>query len=297
MLEDRTYMRRRSFTPRWSMTLLLVIANIAAFILQSLIASATPKILVNSALSVAGLSHGYVWQLLTFQFMHSGWIHLLLNCLAIYMFGREVEEALGRKGFLTLYFSSGVIGGLLQVAYSRLLAWLMNQPAFLTTPVVGASAGAFGLIAAFAMLYPERPLMLLLFFIIPVNMRAKFLLLFEGIVALVGLASVGSNVAHAAHVGGMLTGIIFIRYAIHWQWPQFHRTKRRPLQRLVKVPFEKSARWGGARSAEVEDLPPEEFLSREVDPILDKISAQGIQSLTERERRILEAAREKMAKR
>ena len=279
------------------MTLLLVIANIAAFILQSLIASATPKILVNSALSVAGLSHGYVWQLLTFQFMHSGWIHLLLNCLAIYMFGREVEEALGRKGFLTLYFSSGVIGGLLQVAYSRLLAWLMNQPAFLTTPVVGASAGAFGLIAAFAMLYPERPLMLLLFFIIPVNMRAKFLLLFEGIVALVGLASVGSNVAHAAHVGGMLTGIIFIRYAIHWQWPQFHRTKRRPLQRLVKVPFEKSARWGGARSAEVEDLPPEEFLSREVDPILDKISAQGIQSLTERERRILEAAREKMAKR
>ena len=297
MLEDRTYMRRRSFTPRWSMTLLLVIANIAAFILQSLIASATPKILVNSALSVAGLSHGYVWQLLTFQFMHSGWIHLLLNCLAIYMFGREVEEALGRKGFLTLYFSSGIIGGLLQVAYSRLLAWLMNQPAFLTTPVVGASAGAFGLIAAFAMLYPQRPLMLLLFFIIPVNMRAKFLLLFEGIVALVGLASVGSNVAHAAHLGGMLTGIIFIRYAIHWQWPQFHRTKRRPLQRLVKVPFEKSARWGGARSAEVEDLPPEEFLSREVDPILDKISAQGIQSLTERERRILEAAREKMAKR
>jgi len=297
MLEDRTYMRRRSFTPRWSMTLLLVIANAAAFILQSLIASAAPKILVNSALSVAGLSHGYVWQLLTFQFMHSGWIHLLLNCLAIYMFGREVEEALGRKGFLTLYFSSGVIGGLLQVAYSRLLAWLMNQPAFLTTPVVGASAGAFGLIAAFAMLYPQRPLMLLLFFIIPVNMRAKFLLLFEGIVALVGLASVGSNVAHAAHLGGMLTGIIFIRYAIHWQWPQFHRTKRRPLQRLVKVPFEKSARWGGARSAEVEDLPPEEFLSREVDPILDKISAQGIQSLTERERRILEAAREKMAKR
>ena len=297
MLEDRTYMRRRSFTPRWSMTLLLVIANAAAFILQSLIASAAPKILVNSALSVAGLSHGYVWQLLTFQFMHSGWIHLLLNCLAIYMFGREVEEALGRKGFLTLYFSSGVIGGLLQVAYSRLLAWLMNQPAFLTTPVVGASAGAFGLIAAFAMLYPQRPLMLLLFFIIPVNMRAKFLLLFEGIVALVGLASVGSKVAHAAHLGGMLTGIIFIRYAIHWQWPQFHRTKRRPLQRLVKVPFEKSARWGGARSAEVEDLPPEEFLSREVDPILDKISAQGIQSLTERERRILEAAREKMAKR
>jgi len=302
MLEDRTYMRRRSFTPRWSMTLLLVIANVAAFILQRLVENAWPQIIRNSGLSVTGLSHGYAWQLLTFQFMHAGWLHLLFNCLAIYMFGREVEEALGRKGFLMLYFSSGILGGLLQLGYSRLLAWLMSQPQFLTTPVVGASAGAFGLIAAFAMLYPERPLMLLLFFIIPVNMRAKFLLLFEGIVALVGLASVGSNlvggnVAHAAHLGGMLTGIIFIRYAIHWQWPQFQRAKRRPLQRLVKVPFEKPARWARSRSAEVEDLPPDEFLAREVDPILDKISAQGIQSLTERERRILEAAREKMAKR
>jgi membrane associated rhomboid family serine protease len=297
MLEDRPYMRRPSFAPRWSITLLLVIANAAAFILQNLLATAAPQIILNSGLSVNGLSHGYVWQLITFQFMHAGWLHLLLNCFAIYMFGREVEEALGRKGFLTLYFSSGILGGLLQLGYSKLLAWLTNQPAFLMTHVVGASAGACGLIAAFAMLYPERPLMLLLFFIIPVNMRAKFLLLFEGIITLVGLASVRSNIAHAAHMGGMLTGIIFVRYAIHWQWPAFHRAKRRPLQRLVKVPSEKPTRWGRTRNADAEDLPADEFLSREVDPILDKISAQGIQSLTERERRILEAAREKMAKR
>ena len=297
MLEDRPYMRRPSFAPRWSITLLLVIANAAAFILQNLLATAAPQIILNSGLSVNGLSHGYVWQLITFQFMHAGWLHLLLNCFAIYMFGREVEEALGRKSFLTLYFSSGILGGLLQLGYSKLLAWLTNQPAFLMTHVVGASAGACGLIAAFAMLYPERPLMLLLFFIIPVNMRAKFLLLFEGIITLVGLASVRSNIAHAAHMGGMLTGIIFVRYAIHWQWPAFHRAKRRPLQRLVKVPSEKPTRWGRTRNADAEDLPADEFLSREVDPILDKISAQGIQSLTERERRILEAAREKMAKR
>jgi len=58
------------------------------------------------------LSHGYVWQLLTFQFMHGNFLHLLLNCWAIFMFGREVEQALGRKSFLTLYLSSGVIGGL-----------------------------------------------------------------------------------------------------------------------------------------------------------------------------------------
>jgi len=284
------------------MTVLLVIANIVAFVLQIVLQNAAPESSGYLALSVEGLSRGYVWQLLTFQFMHSGPVHLLLNCWAIYMFGRDVEQAVGRRSFWILYFSSGVMGGLLQVAFDKVLAQVLQQPGFLLMHVVGASAGAFGLIAAFAMLYPERPLMLLLFFIIPVNMRAKFLLLFEGLAALVGIVfaarpSAGPHIADAAHLGGMLTGIIFVRYAIHWQWPQFHRAKRRPLRPLVRVPSQKSALWGRTKHATSEDLPPEEFLSKEVDPILDKISAQGIQSLTDRERSILEAAREKMGKR
>src|SRR5256885_13824897 len=297
MLEDRSYMRRSSFAPKWSMTLLLVIANVVAFVAQSLLARFSPGIIQNSELSIPGLSRGYLWQLLTFQFMHGGILHLLLNCWAIYMFGREVESALGRKSFLTLYFSSGVIGGLMQVAFAEVLFRLLHEPNFRLMHVVGASAGAFGLIAAFAMLYPERPLMMLLFFIIPVNMRAKFLLLFEGVVAVLGMVMAGrptggTQIADAAHLGGMLAGIFFVRYAVHWQWPQLAGAKRRPLQRLVKVPSQKSALWGRTKNAVSEELPPEEFLSREVDPILDKISAQGIQSLTEGEKRILQAARD-----
>ena len=298
-------MRRNPFKPGWwSTTVLLIVANAVAFVLQMLLRSSLPNAEGYLALSVAGLSHGYVWQLLSFQFMHGNFLHLLLNCWAIFMFGREVEQALGRKSFLTLYLSSGVVGGILQVAFGKLLTQVLNNPVFETAQVVGASAGAFGLIAAFAVLYPERPLMLLLFFIIPVNMRAKFLLLFEGAAALIGIAmagramkEAGTQVAHAAHLGGMITGILFIKYAVHWQWPQFNRTKRPRLQRLVKVSAQSSGRWGQKRPLQAEDLPPEEFLSKEVDPILDKISAQGIQSLTDRERRILQAAREKMAKR
>jgi len=109
-----------------------------------------------------------------------------------------------------------------------------------------------------------------------------------------GLA--GQLVANDAHLGGMLTGILFIRYASSWEWPQFRRSAPPP-RRLIRVPSQKSSAWGQARRSEDEDLPAAEFLSKEVDPILDKISAHGIQSLTERERRILEAAREKMAKR
>src|ERR1041385_1358060 len=207
MLDDRYYMRQPSFRRRWwSMTVLLVIANIVAFVLQMVLQNAVPASSGYLALSVEGLMRGYVWQLLSFQFMHSGPIHLILNCWAIYMFGRDVEQALGRKSFLTLYFASGVMGGLVQIAFDKVLAQVLQQPGLLLMHVVGASAGAFGLIAAFAMLYPERLLMLLLFFIIPINMRAKFLLLFEGIVALLGMAMPSaSNIAHAAHLGGMLT--------------------------------------------------------------------------------------------
>ncbi len=141
--------------------------------------------------------------------------------------------------------------------------------------------------------------MLLLFFIIPVSMRAKFLLLFSALLAVGGIIFRMDNIAHAAHLGGMLTGIVFVRYAIHWhwRWPRFPRTRRQPLRPLVKVPRRSSALWGQNQARLDEDLPPEEFLSKTVDPILDKISAHGIQSLTERERQILETAREKMVRR
>jgi hypothetical protein len=139
--------------------------------------------------------------------------------------------------------------------------------------------------------------MLLLFFIIPVNMRAKFLLLFSALLTVFGIVFPMDNIAHAAHLGGMVTGIVFVRYVIYWNWhwPRLRRTRPQPLRPLVKAPLRGSAQWGQDTARGEEDMPPEEFLSKAVDPILDKISAHGIQSLTERERRILETAREKMA--
>jgi membrane associated rhomboid family serine protease len=293
MLADRYYIRREPFRINWSATLVLLMVNAAVFVLQ-LVVGRFSRFPIDEyfALSVEGLRHGFVWQLLTYQFMHGGIIHLLLNCWAIYVFGQEVEVTLGRKSFLTLYFSSGVVGGLVQTLAGLLLGGRFADP------VVGASAGAFGLVAAFAVLYPERPLMLLLFFIIPLNMPAKYLLLFSALLAGVGLLAASDNVAHAAHLGGMITGIIFVRYAIHWHWPQFKRSPAPPPpRRLVTVPPHPSANWGRKRAVVDADLPPEEFLAKEVDPILDKISAHGIHSLTDRERRVLETARQKMAKR
>jgi len=288
-------MRQPTFRPVWSATVVLLVVNVVAFILELICYG--PHLVIPQgdyfALSIGGLRHGFVWQLLTYQFMHGGLLHLLLNCWAIYVFGREVEETLGLKRFLTLYFTSGVIGGLFQA-----LAGVLLGGAF-AAPVVGASAGAFGLVAAFATLYPERPLMLLLFFIIPVSMRAKFLLLFSALLTVFGLVFPMDNIAHAAHLGGMLAGLVFVRYAIHWHWhwPRLQRPRSQPVRPLVHAQRRTSAPLGQKQGGVDEDLPPDEFLSKAVDPILDKISAHGIQSLTERERRILQTAREKMDKR
>jgi membrane associated rhomboid family serine protease len=297
MLEDRYYIRRSQFGSFRMATVVLVLVNVAVFIGQCLIPRSWDMATVKYfALSLWGIEHGYVWQLLTYQFMHAGLTHLLFNCLAIFTLGLAVESELGRQRFLTLYIASGVVGGLLQV----LGGLLLGGP--FAAPVVGASAAAFGIAAAFAMLFPQQTLFL--FLIIP--LRAKYLLALCAGLALLGivlsvLAAVGimppaDNIAHAAHLGGMLTGVVLVRYAANWEWRWPLRGRSLSARRLVKVHSQGSP-WGRTTPPEEEELPPEEFLAREVDPILDKISAHGIQSLTERERRILETARQKIGKR
>ena len=117
-------------------------------------------------LSLNGLRSGKVYELITFQFLHGGLWHLLGNMIGLYFFGRAVEALLGSRGMLTLYLVSGTVGGLLQVG----LACLPKYP---DASVVGASAGVFGLIAAFAVNAPDDPITLLLFFILPVTFPAK----------------------------------------------------------------------------------------------------------------------------
>jgi membrane associated rhomboid family serine protease len=286
-------MRQPTSNWRFSATVTLIIVLVAAFVLQhTAFRDHEGKYL---ALSLYGIKHGYLWQLLTFQFLHAGPLHLILNCVTLWMFGREVEEALDKPRFLTLYFLSGAIGGLLQVLLS--LFW----PNQFGDGVVGASAGIFGVVAAFSMLAPNRMLTMMLFFIIPVPMKAKVLVFISMIVAVLGIAfpeTFGKNIAHGAHLGGILAGIAFMRYGGRLPerlWSPFQSQKRK--RELIRAVSIKVPKWPQGRSENSGELSQDEFISREVDPILDKISQHGIQSLTERERKILEAARNKMAKR
>lgn len=293
MLEDRDYMRqpeyneprwRPGFRFQWSWTVALLAAYFTVFLTELIIGRFFPQqsfVFDYFALSREGLAHGYVWQLVTYQFMHAGWFHILMNSWAIYMFGREVEAVIGGRKFLALMFSSGIVGGVFQVLVA--LVW----PQYFGGPVVGASACAFGLVAAFALIFPERELTMLILFVIPIQMRAKTLLIGSAVLAVAGIAFPMDNVANAAHLGGMAMGWFFVRKILQGDWSRLEGALR-PVEKVLP------------RRPALEPLaekPAVGFVESEVDPILDKISAHGIQSLTPREREILETARQKMAKR
>lgn len=293
MLDDRFYMREGGYSPYRSITVWILIINVAVFLVQSIFRFYVGVPLEPYfALSRDGLMRGYLWQLITFQFMHGGIFHLLINCLMIYMFGRSVESTLGRSSYLRFYLLSGVAGGLFQIVGGWLLPGNIG-----TGWVVGASAGLFGLVAAFATLHPEQPLSLLVAFILPVTMRAKYLLYIFGGIAVLGIAFPGDNIAHAAHLGGLVFGVVYVKWRFHNSFSWFSRMRLAVPRPLVRATMGRRGPWRGQSDADLNNMESEEFISREVDPILDKISAQGIHSLTARERQILEAARKKMARR
>jgi len=298
MLEDRDYMRQPAYhESRISFTVALLIANAVVFLVQ-LAASNFPRgpfIEYNYfALSLAGLKSGYVWQLLTYQFMHANWLHIIFNSIAIYFFGRPVETVLGSRRFLILYFSSGIIGGLVQMLFASLFSSF-------DAPVVGASAGGYGLVAAFAAMNWMERFTLLVYFI-PVTMRGRTLLWACIGLALIGMLTPSSGVANAAHLGGILTGFFYVRQIVQgrWHWPQWKFPPRRAAPRefvAAGSAKNKSGFWRSTAGKSDDDSSTDEFLKNEVDPILEKISTHGIHSLTAREREILEKARAKMTKR
>lgn len=297
MLHDREYMRGPSFDYRRSLTLTLTIALLVLFVVQSCLMFYARLPLDDwFALSLDGFRQHRYWQLLTFQFMHSTpwpW-HVLFNCVALYFLGRSVEETLGKKRFLALYLLSGFAGGALQL----LTTWILpNHPDF---PVLGASAGIMGLLAAYAMMFPMRDITIFILFF-PLNVRVQYVFWFALALSAFGTLIPFDGIAHAAHLGGLLTGIALMRWGMNparsWaEWnPLSRKMRREQMIRAATISPGKARR--RAQLQETQELPSEEFISKQVDPILDKISAHGIQSLTDRERQILQAARAKMAKR
>jgi len=306
-LADRHYMRDQHgfgrfgpFPPAAAWCIILILNGIV-FVAQNAGGSHVSRsFLEYGALSLDGLKHGFLWQFLTFQFMHGSFGHLLFNSLCLFFFGRPLESMLGKRQFLSLYLLSGFVGGVVQI----LLGLVSDRFGGAT---VGASAGLCGLVAAFAMLNPRSTFYL--FFILPIR-AVYFLPLMVAMTVLFILLPGDDNVAHGAHLGGIIAGVLWVKLGWHrdyvqlpWEGLLEHLRRWKPLQsrqrkrELVRAASVRARSWRQSPIKAESEMPAEEFISKEVDPILDKISAHGIQSLTERERKILEAARKKMAKR
>jgi membrane associated rhomboid family serine protease len=303
MLEDRDYMREQSGGFPWSMTAVLAAALTVVFCLQCIDdAYLQTRAVLWLALTPECLRHGWIWQLVTFQLLHASLWHLAGNLIVFWWAGHFVEHVMGKAKLVVALFACGAIGGLLQAILMLLFPMRFNSV------VLGASAGVAGLFAIFALLQRESTVRL--WFVLPI--RAITLLWALGIISLFFtiVPNPRESIAHAAHLGGLLAGVAWVKLGWHrdyvqlpWEgwldrwrrWSPLQTRRRR--RELVKAAAVRLSSWPPGQADPVGNLPSEEFISREVDPILDKISEHGIQSLTERERKILEAARNKMAKR
>ncbi|MFA7233126.1 MAG: rhomboid family intramembrane serine protease [Terrimicrobiaceae bacterium] len=151
-------------------------------------------------LSLRGISGGMLWQFVTHQFLHGSFFHLAVNMLGLWFAGRILENLLGGWRFLLFYLGCGICGGIFQLV-------LAPGPI-----LIGASGAVCGVVAAFSALYPEMPITALLFFVLPVRMRAKWLGRMIVIISVILLVTrLGGNIGNAAHLGGALAG-----YAIVW---------------------------------------------------------------------------------
>ena len=204
---SRPYARRYTPSNRFPVGLKwLLIANVGIFVVTFFLSVAGANSLVrgldNFYLVPAQVVRTYaLWQLVTYLFFHAGFMHILWNMLTLWMFGAELEKTWGTERFLRYYFACGIGAGLCVVAVS----YLVGDPYSRT---IGASGAIYGILAAYAILFPDR--MILFGFLVPIKVK-YFVLIMGAVVFMNSFVSFGSGVNQVAHLGGLLVGFLMLR--------------------------------------------------------------------------------------
>ena len=176
----------------------IIIANLIVFVIELI----APSFMISYfALWPNEVLQGHMlWTLITHMFMHANFLHIFFNMYALYLFGPECEKVFGRKGFLLLYFFSGLVG----VAMHILLCPYRDDP------LVGASGAIFGLLGAYAVLYPHRKMGMFIFVAFIVLPAWKMILFLIALFTFFALVGILPTIAHFAHIGGIIGGILFV---------------------------------------------------------------------------------------
>jgi len=192
----------------------LVLANAAVFLLIALLQAFAPDLgavfFYLMALVPRVVTHGGLWQLITYSFVHQGFWHILMNMLGLWMFGSQLEMDWGKKRFFEFYFFCVIGAALTTVGVSYLHIGGVSP----LTRTVGASGGVLGILMAFGMLYGDQQIML---FPIPISIRAKYFVAgvaFFTLVAAINASGSGNgqDVAYIAHIGGLLFGFLYVKF-------------------------------------------------------------------------------------
>lgn len=252
--------------------------------------------------SVRELAQGHVWTIVSYMFVHGSLGHFAVNMLMLWFIGRQVQALFGSRHFAQIFLFSGIFGAALEMMVN---AFVHGNT---VTPLVGASASAFGLLLALAVLLPQEQITVFVYFIIPVPLRlwtlAKVLCVVQLVFAVAGIVfptwlPEGMNVAYFAHLGGAAVGWFYARslgyggqpmtYASQWQ-PDVARRSAVPAHVRARVAIDLEAVPSAKRT-------PINDAEADVDALLDKILLGGIDSLTDHEKSLLERASAAMKQR
>ena len=251
--------------------------------------------------------HFLPWQLFTYMFLHEGFMHIFFNMLMLFWVGVQVEQAWGTKKFLTYYFLCGLGGAMAHL----LLSGFFGMGA---GPMLGASGAIFGVLVAFGVMFPDVQL---IFFPIFIPIRAKYFVPIMIAIEIYSTYNSSDNVAHLAHLGGAVTGMVYLlitsggrilasrRGRVQSQWGNgsaqvpknggFFGRMRSPGQTVDADYRDLDNHGGGIADTKIQDVKQAKVITQEeIDRILDKIAATGYQNLTENERDILFEASRRM---
>ncbi len=251
---------------QWAMR--LIIANVAMFLLTMYVMPGFG----NDLVFYPQLVLLRPWTLVTYMFLHGGWSHLIFNMLVLFFFGPRVEERLGSRNFLGLYFTAGIVGALLSIPVGA--------------PILGASGGMYGVSLAFAYYWPRERIYI--WGVLPVE--ARWLVVAMTVIAITqgfGGRVGGTNIAHLAHLGGYIGGFLYLKI-MEWRSParQFRSRATGTATRAPVIIASDSAdleRWATIPRDELHEVNRDE-----VDRLFSKIKSGGIRSLTPEERASLD---------
>ena len=294
-----------------SVTGYLLLANVICFIVQKFFEMQGLDITALLGLHFVLADNFHLFQLVSYMFLHGNLQHIFFNMLSLWMFGMIIERALGARHFLIYYFVCGIGAGLCQELWQTAeylaeqlylydtvntgMAYIPMKQFLNSWTTSGASGACYGVLLAFGLLYPEQRIMLL---IPPIPMKAKWFVVVYAAIELFSAYTSNDNVAHFAHLGGMLFGWLLFRY-----WRNRYNRQRTPYGNVFGTPVRRPSLWQRIRSAfgsrtstpgnahhtatrqddYNENMQRANDLRR-MDEILDKITRSGYASLTQEEK-------------